>query len=123
MEYPHGTTEGVTIAPSHMPASGKGLFGIRLLADSPQLFAKKGQFICTYATQQHQISAQSARKSNSCYMWSTNTKSRQNSKALHFDAETAPHYGKYLNDMWDSHTNNCELRWNPATGRVEVYAL
>ena len=43
-------------------------------------------------------------------MWSTNTKSRQNSKALYFDAETASHYGKYLTDMWDSHANNCELR-------------
>jgi hypothetical protein len=25
--------------------------------------------------------------------------------------------------MWNAHANNCELRWNPATGRVEVYAL
>jgi hypothetical protein len=64
-----------------------------------------------------------ARNSNSRYIWSTNTKSRHNSKALYFDAETAPHCGKYLNDMWNSHANNCELRWNPAKGRVEVYAL
>ena len=25
--------------------------------------------------------------------------------------------------MWNTHANNCELRWNPATGRVEVYAI
>ena len=27
------------------------------------------------------------------------------------------------NDLWNSHANNCELRWNPATGKVEVYSL
>jgi hypothetical protein len=56
-------------------------------------------------------------------MWSTNATNRQNRKALYFDAANAPHYGKYLNDMWNTHGNNCELKWNPATGRVEVYAL
>ena len=25
--------------------------------------------------------------------------------------------------MWTALGNNCELKWNPATGRVEVYAL
>ena len=56
-------------------------------------------------------------------MWSTNATNRQNRKALYFDAANAHHYGKYLNDMWNAHGNNCELKWNPATGRVEVYAL
>ena len=106
-----------------MPAAGNGLYGIRPLTDSPHLFAKKGQFICTYATQKHQITANAAKASNSRYMWSTNRSTKYNSKALYFDAAAAPHYGKYLNDLWNSHANNCELRWNPATGRVEVYAL
>ena len=44
-------------------------------------------------------------------------------KPYTFDAANAAHYGKYLNDMWTAHGNNCELKWNPATGRVEVYAL
>ena len=52
-----------------------------------------------------------------------NATNRQNRKALYFDAANAPHYGKYLNDMWNAHGNNCELKWNPATGKVEVYAL
>ena len=56
-------------------------------------------------------------------MWSTNATNRQNRQALYFDAANAAHYGKYLNDMWSAHGNNCELKWNPATGRVEVYAL
>ena len=55
-------------------------------------------------------------------MWSTNSTKRHNSKAHYFDTATAPHYGNYLNDLWNPHANNCELRWNPATGRVEVYA-
>jgi hypothetical protein len=29
----------------------------------------------------------------------------------------------FINDKWNTHSNNCEFRWNPATGRVEVYAL
>ena len=56
-------------------------------------------------------------------MWSTNNKNRHDPKALYFDAENNPHYGKYKNDHWNAHANNCELRWNPATGRVEIYAL
>jgi hypothetical protein len=36
-----------------MTAAGNELFGIRPLANCPQLFATNGQFICTYATQQH----------------------------------------------------------------------
>jgi hypothetical protein len=92
------------------------------LTNYPQLFATKGQFIRTYATQQHQISANAARNSTSHYMWNTNRTNRHNSKALYFDAAAAPFYGKYLNDLWNPHANNCELGWNPATGRVEVYA-
>ena len=34
-----------------------------------------------------------------------------------------PHYGKFINDKWNKLANNCEFRWNPATGRVEVSAL
>ena len=56
-------------------------------------------------------------------MWSTNATNRHNRKALYFDAAKAHHYGKYLNDMWNTHGNNRELKWNPATGKVEVYAL
>jgi hypothetical protein len=89
-----------------MTAAGNGLFGIRPLANCPQLFAIKGQFICTYATQQQQISANAARNSTSRYLWSTNRSNRRNTKALYFDAATAPFYGKYLNDLWDPHANN-----------------
>ena len=56
-------------------------------------------------------------------MWSTNATNRQNRRSLYFDAANTAHYGKYLNDMWTAHDNCCELKWNPATGRVEVYAL
>ena len=42
MEYPYGTTKGVTIAPFHMPAAGQGLYDIHPLTDSPHLFAEKG---------------------------------------------------------------------------------
>ena len=41
---------------------------------------------------------------------------------MYYDARHAPHYGKYLNDLWDPVANNCKLRRNPATGQVEVYA-
>jgi hypothetical protein len=92
-----------------MTAAGNGLFGIRPLANSPQLFATKRKFICTYATQQQQITANDARNSTSLYLWSTNRSNRRNTKALYFDAATAPFYGKYLNDLWDPHANNCEL--------------
>jgi SET domain len=105
-----------------MTAAGNELFGTLPLVNCPQLFATEGQFICTYATQQHQISANAARTSTSRFLWSTNRSNRCNPKALYFDAATAPFYDKYLNDLWDPHANNCELRWNPATGRVEVYA-
>ena len=98
-----------------MPAAGQGLYGVRPHPDAAHLFAKKGQFICTYATQKHQITAQLARTSQSRYMWSTNATNRQNRRALYFDAANAAHYGKYLNDMWTAHGNNCELKWNPAT--------
>ena len=121
--FPHGTHEGLATAPSRMPSAGQGLYGIRPHPDSVHLFAKKGQFICTYATQRHQIPAQLARASQSRYLWSTNASNKHNTKALYVDAENAPHYGKYINDMWNTHANNCELRWNPATGKVEVYAL
>jgi hypothetical protein len=56
-------------------------------------------------------------------MCSTYVSDKHNTKALYFDAAHAPHYGKYLNDMWNTHANDCELRWSPATSRVEVYAL
>ena len=64
-----------------------------------------------------------ARTSSSRYLWSTNTGHRRKSRALYFDAYAAPHYGKFINDKWNKHANNCEFRWNPATGRVEIYAL
>ena len=100
-----------------------GLFGLRSLQDAPHLFAKQSQLICTYATQRHQISAITASTSSSRYLWSTNTGHRRNSRALYFDASAAHHYGKFINDKWHKHANNCEFRWNPATGRVEVYTL
>ena len=105
-----------------MAGAGQGLYGIRPLPDAPHLFARKGQCICTYATQAHQVSAATAKASHSRYMWSTNTQTKFNPHALYYDARTAPHYGKYLNDLWDPIANNCELRRNPTTGRVEVYA-
>ena len=108
--FPHGTHEGVATAPSQMPSAGQGLYGIRPHPDAAHLFAIKGQFICIYATQQHQITATQARTSQSRYVWSTNATNRQNRKALYFDAANAPHYGKYLNDMWNAHGNNCELK-------------
>jgi SET domain len=120
---PHGTQERVAVALSTMPAAGNGLYGIRLLPNNPQLFYQKGQFICSYATQKHQITSNAAKASSSRYMWSTNLSTKHNSKALYFDAAAAPHYVKYLNDLWNLYANNCELRWNPATGRVEVFAL
>jgi hypothetical protein len=82
-----------------MPAAGNGLYGIRSLPSSQQIFAKKGQFICTYATQKHQITADAAKTSNSRYMWSTNRSTKPNSEALYFNAAAAPHYEKYLNDL------------------------
>ena len=111
------------VSTSQIPNAGRGLFGIRPLQEAPHLFAKQGQFICTYATQRHQISALAAHSSSSRYLWSTNTGRRRKSRALYFDAYAAPHYGKFINDKWHKHANNCEFRWNPATGRVEVYAL
>ena len=113
----------MAIAPSRLTAAGNGLYGIHPLPGNPNLFAKKGQLICTYVTQKHQITAQAARDSTSRYMWSTNTKNRHDPKAFYFDAEYNPHYGKYINDHWNAHANNCELRWNPATRRVKIYAL
>ena len=62
------------------------------------MFAQKRQFICTYATQKHQITAQAARQSTSRYMWSTNPKNLRDPKALYFDAENNLYYGKYIND-------------------------
>ena len=89
----------MAIAPFRIPAAGQGLYGICPHPDADHLFAKKGQFICTYATQKHQITAQLARTSQSRYMWSTNATNRHNRKDLYFDAANASHYGKYLNDM------------------------
>jgi hypothetical protein len=123
IEYPYGNAEGVGVSKSQIPNAGRGLFGLRPLPDTPHLFAKQGQFICTYATQRHQISAIAANTSSSRYLWSTNTGHRRTSRALYFDASEAHHYGKFINDKWNKHDNNCEFRWNPATGRVEVYAL
>ena len=123
IELPYGNAEGVGVSTSQIPDAGRGLFGLRPLQDAPHLFAKQGQFICTYATQRHQISALAASTSSSRYLWSTNTGHRRNSRALYFDASAANHYGKFINDKWNKHANNCEFRWNPATGRVEVYAL
>ena len=123
IELPYGNAEGVGVSTSQIPNAGRGLFGLRPLQDAPHLFAKQGQFICTYATQRHQISALAASTSSSRYLWSTNTGHRRNSRALYFDASASNHYGKFINDKWNKHANNCEFRWNPATGRVEVYAL
>ena len=61
LTFPHGTQESVAIAPSRMPSASQGLYRIRPHPDAAHLFAKKGQFICTYATQKHQITAQLAR--------------------------------------------------------------
>ena len=122
LDFPYGTQEGVGIGQSTMLGAGQGLYGVKPLTDSPHLFAKKGQFICIYATHAHQISANTAKTSKSRYMWSTNTHNKFNPHALYYDASNAPHYGKFLNDLWDPQANNCELRRNPATGRVEVYA-
>ena len=110
LTYPHGTQEGVATAPSQMPSAGQGLYGIRPHPDAAHLLAKNGQFICIYATQQHQITATQARTSQSRYMWRTNATNRQNRKTLYIDAANAHHYGKYLNDMWNAHGNNCELK-------------
>ena len=111
------------VSKSQIPNAGRGLFGLRPFPDTPHLFAKQGQLICTYATQRHQISAIAANTSSSRYLWSTNTGHRRKSRALYFDASEAHHYGKFINDKWNKHANNCEFRWNPVTGRVEVYAL
>ena len=123
VEYPYGYDEGVGVSTSQLPHAGRGLYGLRPLPEAPHLFAKQGQFICVYATQRYQISATTATLSSSRYLWSTNTGNRRKARALYFDAQEAPHYGKFINDKWNAHSNNCELRWNPATGRVEVYAL
>ena len=101
----------MAIAPFQMPAAGQGLYGICQHPDAAHLFAKKGQFICTYATQKHQSTAQLTRTSHSRYMWSTNATNRHNRKALYFDAANASHYGEYLNDMRTAYGNNCELKW------------
>jgi hypothetical protein len=123
VEYPDGYDEGVGVSTSQLPHAGRGLYGLRPLPEAPHLFAKQGQLICVYATQRHQISATTATLSSSRYLWSTNTGNRRKARALYFDAQDAPHYGTFINDKWNAHSNNCELRWNPATGRVEVYAL
>ena len=114
IELPYGNAEGVRVSPSQIPNAGRGLFGCRPHQDAPHLFAKQGQVICTYATQRHQTSALAASTSSSRYLWSTNTGHRRNSRALYFDASAANHYGKFINDKWDKHANNCEFRWNPA---------
>ena len=72
IEYPYGTAEGVGISTSQIPNAGRGLFGLRPLQDTPHLFAKQGQLICTYATQRHQISVIAASTLSSRYLWSTN---------------------------------------------------
>ena len=89
----------------------------------PTYSPKKANSSARMRHKKHQITAQLARTSQSRYMCSTNATNRQNRQALYFDAANAAHYGKYLNDMWTDHGNNCKLKWNPATGRVEVYAL
>jgi hypothetical protein len=94
LDFPYGTQEGVGIGQSTLPGAGQGLYGVKPLTDSPHLFAKKGQFICIYATHVHQISAHTAKTSKSRYMWSTNTHTKFNPHALYYDASNAPHYGK-----------------------------
>ena len=63
LTFPHGTHEGVGIEPSTMPNAGQGLYGIRPLQDAPHLFARKGQFICVYATQAQQVTVKLAKSS------------------------------------------------------------
>ena len=98
VEYPYGYAEGVGVSTSQIPNAGRGLFGLRPLQEASHLFAKQGQFICTYATQRHQISATTANLSSSRYLWSTNTGNRRKARALYFDARETPHYGKFIND-------------------------
>ena len=99
LTFPHGTQEGVGIKPATMPNAGQGFYDIRPLQDAPHLFTRKGQFICVYATQAQQITAKLAKTSNSQYMWSTRTHAKFNPHAMYYDAQHAPHYGKYLNDL------------------------
>jgi hypothetical protein len=53
IEYPYGYAEGVGVSTSQISNAGRRLFGLRPLQEAPHLFAKQGQFICTYATQRH----------------------------------------------------------------------
>jgi hypothetical protein len=114
VEYPYGTDEGVGVSTSQLPQAGRGLYGLRPHPEAPHLFAKQGQLICVYATQRNQISATTATLSSSRYLWSTNTGNRRNARALYFDAQDAPHYGKFINDKWNAHANNCEALLEPS---------
>jgi hypothetical protein len=89
LSFPHGTHEGVGIGLSTMPNAGQGLYGIRPLPDAPHLFARKGQFVCTYATHAQQITAKVAKSSTSRYLWSTNTHAKFNPHAMYYDAQHA----------------------------------
>ena len=80
LSFPHGTHEGVGIGSSTMPNAGQGLYGIRPLPNAPHLFARKGQFICIYATQAQQVTAKLAKSSNSRYMWSRKKERRKKRK-------------------------------------------
>jgi hypothetical protein len=113
--FPHGTHEGVVTAPLSCSPQVKAST-VSANTQTPHFSLQKiEQFICTYATQRHQIPAQLACVSQSRYLWITNASNKHNTKALYFDAANASHYGKYLNDMWNAHANNCEIQWHPAT--------
>jgi hypothetical protein len=70
LEFPHGEKEGVGIAPSRIPGTGKELFGTRPDQDSPLLIFKKArQFMCIYATAKEKISDRKASTFTSAYIW------------------------------------------------------
>ena len=78
-----------------------------------------------YATEADIISCREAQSSDSDCIW---TNSRQlhvdwDTEALYFDPTASRHYGKLINDHWNTDENSWEIRWNDETKRVEVWSL
>jgi hypothetical protein len=105
-----------------MPAAGDELFSTR---PSPTAHNCSPRIDNSYAPthQKYHMAADFARTSNVRYMWRTNHTARHNSKALYFDAASAPHYRKYLNGLCNLHACNCKFCWIPDTDRAEEYTL
>ena len=75
-------------------------------------FKEAGEFVCVYATEADIITCSSEVQF-----------SDSDPEALYFDPTASRHYGKLINDHWNTDENSCVIRWNDETKRVEVWSL